>query len=189
MQNWQDTLIRQYANSQRMLRIIEDFNDNIDSSAFFELFIDNIWNPNTAVGYGLDVWGRIVGVSRYLKVSSAKFFGWADDELTEDTFDNSIFYNGNDFSTTYRLTDDMYRSLIFAKAWANLSDCSVKSINGCLMMLFGDSGNVYLADQTSKSMKVVFTFTPSAMQASIVANSGVIPRPAGVPISYEIVTS
>ena len=62
---WKKTILSQYDDSPTLLSMIESFNDAIDPTANITAFYENIWNVNTANGYGLDVWGQIVGVSRY----------------------------------------------------------------------------------------------------------------------------
>ena len=73
---WQQTILSQYDASPTLLSMIESFNDAIDPTANIAAFYENIWNVNTANGYGLDVWGQIVGVSRYLQVSASNYLGF-----------------------------------------------------------------------------------------------------------------
>ncbi len=40
----------------------------IDPTADLNAFYDLVWNVATAQGWGLDVWGRIVGVTRNLNI-------------------------------------------------------------------------------------------------------------------------
>ena len=70
------TVMSQYANSPILDQLIDRFNDCINPTVNIKSFYDNIWNVETATGYGLDVWGRIVGVTRILNIPSGKFFGF-----------------------------------------------------------------------------------------------------------------
>jgi hypothetical protein len=45
--------------------------------SFIEQFIQGVWDLNTASGYGLDVLGRIVGVSRVLRIATTEYFGFS----------------------------------------------------------------------------------------------------------------
>lgn len=186
-----ETIIRQYSNSPRLLRLLEDFRDNLDPAAFYEMAMDNIFDPRTASGVGLDIWGRIVGVSRYIDVAADKYLGFAEaSDLNTDTWGNAIWYNGGGTGTgSIAMTDEMFRKLIFAKAWTNQSDCSIPSINGCLQMLFSDSGRAYAVDNRDKSITFTFEFQPDVAQIAIIENSGVMPVPAGVSFSYEVKTA
>lgn len=76
--DWRQTILSQYADSDRITGLIETFFDAIDQTENFDAFYDNIWNLDTATGYGLDIWGRIVGVSRVLQVANVQFFGFSE---------------------------------------------------------------------------------------------------------------
>ena len=185
-----DTIIRQYFTSPRMRRILENFRDNLDAAPFYEMLLDRIIDPRTAVSWGLDIWGRIVGVSRYLDVEADKFIGFEEAaDITTDTFGYAIWYNGFAASgVALYLADEMYRKLIFAKAWANISDTSIASINGCLQMLFSDVGAVYVRDNLDKTLTFVLNFEPDPAQIAILTKANVIPVPAGVSFGYEVST-
>ena len=182
------TIIRQYFTSPRMRRILEDFRDNLDPEPLFEMLLDNWIDPRTATGWGLDIWGRIVGVSRYLSVSGDKFIGYEEaGDLTTDTYGYAIWYNGFDNSgTTLYLADDLFRQLIYAKAWSNNSDCSIRSLNGCLQMLFSNSGQAYAQDNHDGSITIVLGFIPTPAQTAIITQTSVLPIRAGVSYTYKI---
>lgn len=85
MQNFDQTIISQYANSPTLLQLIENMNVYIDPRANLLEFYNFIWNVDTAQGFGLDIWGKIVGVSRLLRLPSATtpqlWFGFYDGSL------------------------------------------------------------------------------------------------------------
>lgn len=187
MQDYAKTVLSQYANSSRLLTILEGWNQALDPGGLIDLWYQRVWNLSTAQGYGLDVWGRIVGVSRVLKISSGKNFGFSEaNDLTEEGFNSAPFYSGSSVTSNYRLSDDGFRQLIYAKALANITDASVFSINTILMLLFGGQGNAYVKDNGDMTMTYVFDFVPTDVQVSIIQNSGVLPRPAGVGVTYQI---
>jgi hypothetical protein len=76
--DWRQTILSQYADSDRITGLIETFFDATDQTANFDAFYDLIWNLDTAEGYGLDVWGRIVGINRVLQVVKDQYFGFAE---------------------------------------------------------------------------------------------------------------
>lgn len=76
--NWRQTILSQYADSDRITGLIETFFNATDQTANFDTFYDQIWNLDTATGYGLDCWGRIVGVNRVLQVANQQYFGFAE---------------------------------------------------------------------------------------------------------------
>ncbi|MFT8720682.1 DUF2612 domain-containing protein [Acetobacter sp.] len=185
MQNIEKTILSQYASARSLCTIISGWNQALDPSPLVDQWFANVWNLETAVGYGLDVWGRIVGVSRVLKVADDKFFGWTED-VTEETFGYSVFYNGIISGDQVSISDDAFRQLIKAKALKNITDGSVLSLNAVLMTLFYGQGDAWVEDGLDMSMTYVFGFSPSLVQRSIIQNSGVLPRPSGVSVSYSI---
>lgn len=141
------TIISQYANSPIITGLIlQAFNDTLDRTKDFDLFYDNIWNIATAVGRGLDIWGRIVGVNRVLKVANVAYFGFQEALPGALTFGEGVFYNGQPVTSNFALTDDAYRTLILAKAMANITNGSIPAINQILLALFPGRGNCYVTE-------------------------------------------
>ena len=195
MINWDETLLSQYVDSPTLVGLLQSFNDAIDPSVDITNFYTQIWNVATAVGNGLDIWGQIVGVSRYLQIGASNYFGY-DEAYTAPTastgpqpFNQAPFYLGTTATTTYALSDSQYRRLILVKAAANISNLSIPSINALLQAEFGTSdgvnpyGAAYVIDSGGMAFQYHLTFVPSAVQIAIINNSGVFPRPAGVSVS------
>jgi len=181
-----DTVISQYANSPIILQLIENFYDYVDQTANMDAFYNLIWNVDTAQGIGLDIWGRIVGVNRVLKVADIPFFGFTGPVTDSgDSFNVDPFFSGTILTSNYALTDDAFRQLIYAKALTNISDGSTKSINQILINLFGDSGNAYVVDNNNMSLVYWFTFTPTPVQQAIIQQSGALPKPTGVAVTFH----
>jgi hypothetical protein len=187
MDDIQQTILSQYANSPALCSIIDAWNQALDPATLIDQWYALVWNVKTAQGYGLDVWGRIVGVSRVLSIASVDYLGWREaNDLTEEGFSQAPWYSGKDATSNYRLSDDGYRQLIYARALANISDGSILSLNTILITLFAGQGDAYVRDNGDMTMTYVFRFVPTDVQVSIIQNSGVLPRPAGVGISYSI---
>jgi len=192
---WQETILSQYQDSFTILSLIESFNDAINVELDISYFYANIWNVQTAVGYGLDVWGQIVGVSRLIQVNDSNYFGFkeaytAPTALTgPQPFGQAPFSSGKTATATFALTDPQYRRLILVKAAANISNLSVPSINALLRAEFGTSddtnpyGKAYVIDNGNMSFQYHLDFVPSALQIAIINNSGVFPRPAGISVT------
>ena len=51
------TIQSQYAASPTITALVEGFNHWIDPRSEIELFFDKVFNPRTAEGIGLDIWG------------------------------------------------------------------------------------------------------------------------------------
>jgi hypothetical protein len=175
------TIISQYSSSPTLVSLIHSFNDWIDPSSDIEAFYDLIWNIDTAQGYGLDVWGRIVGVNRVLNVAAGAYFGFTGPSGTSgDPFGQSPLYSGQPTTGNFALSDDGFRTLILAKAAANICDGSIPSINQILLTLFPGRGNCYVVDNNDMTMVYHFEFILTPVEAAIVQQSGVLPRPVGV---------
>lgn len=179
------TVISQYANSPTLTALITDFDAYIDQTADLEAFFDLIWNVDTAVGYGLDVWGRIVNVSRTINLGiQGAFFGFQEAGDAEG-FNQEPFFSTSPITVNFDLADDAYRTLIFTKALANISDGSIPSINQMLLNLFPGRGNCYVIDNGDMTMVFRFEFGLSPVELAILGQSGVLPKPTGVDFSIS----
>lgn len=177
------TIISQYANSPILTSMIQSFNAAMDQTENIDNLYDMIWNIATAQGYGLDVWGRIVGVSRALTfLGSVQYLG--NEEASSWTgFGQGILFSGGGTTTNFLLQDNDYRRLILAKAAGNVSDGSILSLNAILLQLFPLRGNCYVADNQNMTATLTFQFTLNPVELAIVQQSGVLPYPCGVVIN------
>lgn len=212
-----DTVISQYANSEIITTMLTQFAEWIDQTKNFDDFFDLIFNVDTAVGYGLDVWGRIVGVNRILKITTpGAYFGFEESEEASG-FNQAPFYSGAALTSNYVLTDQAYRLLILTKAMANISQCSIPVLNQMLLSLFPHRGNCYVTEGVTEGpwfgfeeagdatgfnqasfysgqeidrmvMTYTFDFSLSPVELAIVKNSGVLPKPTGVK-AYVVVNA
>lgn len=189
MKNVSQTIISQYANAASLVTLINAMNQWLDPQANLNAFFDAIWNVDTAVGVGLDIWGRIVGVGRVLKVTGGgKYLGFEEaTSVSADPFNQSPFYTGQQTTQNFILSDDGFRTLIYAKALANICDGSIPGINQVLLYLFPKRGNCYVVDNGDMTLTYKFEFTLSPIEIAIVEQSGVLPRPTGV--SASVVTA
>lgn len=204
-----ETVQSQYANSAIITTLLTNFAGWMDQTRNFDDFFDLIFNVDTAVEYGLDVWGRIVGVNRVLKVATpGAYFGFEESQEAVG-FNQAPFYAGAPLTTNYTLLDEAYRLLILTKAFANVSQCAIPVLNQMLMTLFPHRGNAYVTEGATQGpwfgfeeatdglgfnqasfytgeqinrmiMTYTFDFQPSPVDLAIVQNSGVLPKPTGV---------
>lgn len=189
MKNVRDTILTQFAASQNIRSLIESFNTTMDREEFSDELLTAIWDVSTATGYGLDVWGKIVGVSRLLNVpQQATYFGF-DEALisaSDDSpkpFNEAPFFEGLQLTSTVRLADDGYRKLIMAKAMANITDCTIPTLNNALNYLFGEEGSAFVAITGVMTINYVFDFNLSPVEWAILLNSNAIAKPAGVSVN------
>lgn len=179
MENFERTIISQFAASPTICALVKNFNSCIDPRADLDAFYDAVWNIDTATGAGLDVWGRIVNVSRQLIIpASTVNFGYR--EGGHQPFGQAPFYPGATATNSYALTDDAYRTLILVKALGNISTCTARSLNRLLQNLFVGRGRCYVIDGGGMSMRFTFEFALTPYEIAIMTQSGAVPRPAAV---------
>ncbi len=176
------TVISQYANSPIITSLIQYFNAWLDQTQNTDSFIDLMRDVSTAQGYGLDLWGKVVGVTRTLHIiGTQKYFGFDEaTPISADPFNQSPFFTGQQLTSNFQLSDAAFRTLILAKALANLSDGSIKSINQILLSLFPNRGNAYVTDGNNMTMTYTFRFILTPVELAIISQSGILPKPVGV---------
>lgn len=158
----------QYSASVRIIDILDSCRNHILPDADMVSFFYNIFNIETATGYGLDIWGNIVGASRFIK----------------DYQDGAI---------TYTLTDAQFRNVLFYKAGANIMDSTLYSLNYLLKKLYpnyqcyvrnlnnynNDNGRYY----DSNPMEIEYVFIGASLtdlEKSIIYTVGGFGKGAGV---------
>lgn len=183
MNNVDQTILSQYGNSPVLVALIEAFNEAVDPSPDVDMFYDKMWNVLTAQGYGLDVWGRIVGVGRVVDLPAAvNYFGFQEQGTPEQPFNQGPFFAGTFSSTETNITlsDDAFRVLILVKALSNISRTVVPVFNRMLMQLFPGRGNCYVSDTGYMEMRLVFEFLLQPFEIAILKTSGAFAGPTGV---------
>ena len=158
----------QYSASTRIISILESCREHILPDADIVSFFDNIFNIETASGVGLDIWGNIIGVSRFVP-------------------------NYQDDTVIYTLNDEQYRNVLFYKAGANIMDSTLYSLNYLLKKLYpdyqcfvrnqsnyvNDDGRYY--DSNPMEIEYVFIDTDlSDLEKSIFSLVGAFGKGAGV---------
>jgi len=182
--DYTQTLYSQYANSPVLVSWVDYFSQWIDANKNVDMFYDQLWNIQTAQGYGLDVWGRIVGLNpgRVLPVFPTPFFGFSEAGNTpgiSNDWNNAIWFAGEPLTQNVSLSDDAFRQLILAKAAANIWNGSIPGLNAILRLLFPGQ-LAYVTDGLNMTMTYTFGFSLNPVQISIVFNANVLPRPSGV---------
>ncbi|EPV5843358.1 DUF2612 domain-containing protein [Escherichia coli] len=191
---WKDTILTQYSASAKLLSIIDTFNQAVSLDDFTDEFITRVWDLTTCETYGLNVWGKIVGVSRYITapIESSSFgFSEADDSDPDypAPFNESPFFGGTQETTNVRLGNDAYRTLIFCKAFTNISIATIPEINRFLRMLFYQRGRAYCVNYRDMTMGMTFEFELAPYEESILTNYDVTPIPSGVLLNINQVVS
>lgn len=173
--------MRQYAASTRIKQLITYHTDYF-SASWVDEFYNVVWNVDTAQGFGLDIWGRIVAIEngRYLKIENGNYFGFNDSlSQSRQTFNNGTLYNGAAETQTYELADPAFRTLILTKAMANISDSSMLGLNRVLQNLFPGRGRCWVNDLQNMAIRYVFEFKLEPWEISVIKSDS-LPRPGGV---------
>lgn len=151
MENVGQTIISQYGNSPTVLALINAFNAAIDPSGDIDNFLTHIWQVETAQEFGLDIWGRIVGVSRTIPTNPATV-----------------------------LTDEQFVKLILLKALSNISVATSPSINTLMLDWMDGRGRAYVNDLGNMEIRYMFEFQLEPFEIDIITLSGIFLRPTGV---------
>jgi hypothetical protein len=189
------TVMKQYANSATLLDLLSRMDQWVDLAKFTDDFLLLVWDISTAQGFGLDIWGRILGRSRDITVPQAPGdnFGF-DVGMAPGSnwfpFNQAPFYNGGQGGeVSFPLADDYYRQLLLVKAAANIASCDCPSINHLMRAMFGNRGKCYVGYDPNNPMHIGyhFEFMPSEVEQAII-ESGLFPQPAGTTAQYIYLT-
>ena len=173
------TIQSQYGASPHIIGIVSGAAKSLNPVEDIKTFYDMIFNPLTAKGVGLDIWGRIVGASRYLTVDNEDFFGFRGSLL--NPFNQAPFYVHGD-TNHFRLSDEAYRALIFLKAAANIGNATLPSLKQTLSTLFENP--VLIMHIGEMKVRVVFTFYLSAYERALFKEYGLLNLGAGVGFEF-----
>ena len=176
--NWEESRLVQFNTSKTLNHILEGINDMVGVNEA-EL-VANLANVDTAYGKQLDVIGKLVGASREIKfpiINASEDFG----------FDNSSWYgfdepggtfDKKDITNLYILNDEAYRTYIKIKAYSNISNCSLESVNYILKKIFEGRGLCYVKVTGPLEVTFTFNFPLTNYEMNLLLNR-YIPIPAG----------
>lgn len=181
-------MIIQYANSPRLMALSQNLQGYLNPDADIDAFFNVVFNVDTAVGFGLDIWGRIVGLQngRFVTIPASNIFGFNVETLGQQPqpwspFDQGTFQSyGSGQTQTYELQDNAFRVLILAKAMTNIAATTSQAINQVLQNLFPGRGNCYVNDLGGMQMRYTFEFPLQPWELSVLLSGEALPRPAGV---------
>ena len=160
----------QYSASVKIVDLLESCRKHILPDADIVSFFDNVFNIETAQGYGLDIWGNIIGVTRFVP-------DWQNETVV------------------YTLTDEQFKKVLLFKAGANIMDSTLASMNYLFKQLYPDykclirnkTGYSYDADNdryyTADPMEIEYVFFDtdlSDLEKSVFVLVGSFNKGAGV---------
>ena len=181
---WEKTIQSQYGTSPHIKGIIEAFAKRIDPTIDIETFYRDYFDPRTAVGVGLDIWGAIVGADRLIEVDDFNYFGLEGQNLAN--MNNAPFYHEKGSTNLYRMNDNAFRELIFLKAYANIADATMPSIKYVINALF--PGGATAIEAEHMKIRVIFlSFAVPAYSFALLKRYGLFNLGAGVGWEYYII--
>lgn len=134
------TVQSQYSASPRILALAGMYWDMLNPGSEIQTMLDDMLNPSTARGYGLDVWGRIVGIKRATVPVSGEYLAFDPDPMSNpdgDSWNNAPF---NPLTPQGLATDSVFRVYVMVKAMMNIGNGSLADINKYFSLMFPDSG-------------------------------------------------
>ena len=149
----------QYENAAGLKSLISQKEEwySTNLNVFWQKIVDDFLNIKTATDWGLNLWGKILNVSR-------------------------IYYvNGEQIT----LSTELYRRLILGKMSLIRSNGTVPEINKYLNFIFSDhtTNDTYAAvvqDNDDMSVYYVLNFTPTDEELALIYSRTFLPTPAGV---------
>lgn len=180
------TVQSKFANSPAILQLVENFDQYFSPSANIEQFFNLVWNINTAIGYGLIIWGEIVNVGNVVTIPAYDTFGFNQGGSSYTGFGQGPFSGGASSTENVALSDSAYQQVILAKALFNICNGSTQAINQILLNLFPGRGNCYVNEVSPLVIEYVFDFALTAVEYATITQLNILPRPCGVATSVVV---
>ena len=180
------TVQSQYAASPKIVALARGFAWLEDTQPDTELFYAAVFDIMTAYGWGLDNWGRILGMGRFLDYPGDDFLGFQFSQL--QPIDQAPFYNPGALQTL-RLDDASYRQLLLWKALANISAADAATLNDLLNRLFAAfavTEPVYVIEVGVMRIRLVLEFALSNQLFAAIRHYGLLGKGAGVGVELLV---
>ena len=163
-------MIGQYANSPVLVSLDDGLRSLFDDSGFVKDWYDTIINIKTATGYGLDIWGRILNMSREVNYGGTTYYLKGAQTIVGKTFTDSEM-------------EDFYRLILQITAMRYLGNASMYFINNVLAMIWGKYGRAYCVEYGPMQIRYVFEFYLDDVLKAMIESLNM--HPSGVITSYE----
>lgn len=184
------TVQSQYAASPHIRALVDSFWKSINPAADINEIYQNMVDPDTAVGFGLNVWGRIVAIERGYTalVENTKYLGFNPPAGVTNprlnSLNNAPFYCPMDGKVSF--ADNAYRTYIFLKASINISTGTLANINEMLAFMFPKTKICCIHIDTMVLRLVIQTKISAADKTALLQMPWL---PAGVGLElYQVVT-
>lgn len=172
-------------NTKALVQSKQDFYDQ-NQTQFWNDYLANIFDLETADDFGLAVWSIILDAPIAYIVTSGGIPSWGFGTYHVN-FTQGNFLGQNGSNSTYALSTETARVILQLRYFMLTGTCTIPAINRMLKYIFFDDyGPAYITDGHDMTQRYVFGFAlPSDMQYAF-NNFDVLPRPAGVGSTYTI---
>jgi hypothetical protein len=152
----------QYNDAQKLSSILKGTENFIKIAVgdFWNSYLEDIFTIATASSFGLEVWGRTLGIPR--------------PTYTESSTGNIV-----------SIGDELYRRMLIGAIYKFNMSATVPEVNQYLRYIFGNKA-IYVVDGLDMTMKVIVYFDITEEEFSVLSSDDFIPRPAGVGVNIEI---
>lgn len=184
------TVQSQYAASPHVRALVDSFWEAINPEADINEIYKKMVDPETAEGFGLDVWGQIVAIGReFIAVDEQyKYLGFNPPPGMPNprlnSFNNAPFYRP--VTGKVHLADDAYRTYIFIKAMINIGDSTLASINKMLAFMFPDT-EISCLHVDTMILRLLVKGKISAASKQALLNLPWLPAGVGLQL-YQVIT-
>lgn len=171
-------MLSQYANSPKYVSLYNGLTELFNNAQTIEDWFNVVYNINTAEGFGLDMWGKILNQGRQ--------FSYDDNGTTVNIYlGGEQTIDGITYDAEYM--ENMYRTVLFLRALSNVTNCTIASLNNLLQFYYKNRGGVYVLEYNPMEIRYVFEFYVSKLEKAIFTTD-VMPKPTGVGVSFEFLT-
>ena len=182
--NLLSSLLWEYSNATNLQSIIQSKQDWFNSfqEQFWNDWITNVFNLQTANAFGLEVWSIILGQPLYINTQPSVNNAYWGFGANRANFTNGNFASVNGGSINLPLATN--RLMLQLRAFQINSSGTVPEINRFLKFVFAPWGAGYLQDNGNMTQEFIFNF-PITWDLQFVFELDLLPRPAGVSSTYS----
>jgi len=151
---------------------------------FWQNWVRDVFNIDTANRFGLGVWGRILNLPMQItSPADVGKFAWGFG-ANNANFENGNFANIK--ANTISLDVEQQRLLIKLRYFQLTSTGTLPETNAFLAKVFADFGKVFVTDNYDMTITYFFERAIPSQLLMIFENYDLLPRPAGVGIIYQV---
>lgn len=177
-------LLWQHDNAEKLITLMKFKQEwyNREHTQFWDNWIRDVFNINTANDFGLSLWGRILDVPLSVTVqptTGRPSWGFG---VNNKNFGNAGF--GRATAGQIGMTTEQRRIVIRMRYFQLTCRPTVTEVNAFLATLFGQ-GTVWVSDSLDMTfVTYVFRQVPDSQLTFILDNYDLLPRPSGVGVRY-----